>query len=323
MKKVLITGATGFVGSSVVSALFRKNYKVEIIARETSRLDHLPAEISVHRCSLLEPYKIAEKLADIDYFVHIAGLTKARRKEDFYKINGEAVKIWLDALLRYSTKLKKFVLISSQAAARPSDIPITEDDEPAPLTDYGKSKLLGEKYAREFFKKIPITIIRPPAVYGPRDRDIFFYFRLASKGILPLVGNPERKFSAIYVEDLACAIILAMEHPDAVGETFFATDGEIHTWRKFSDEVGNALAGKKIRIKLPAVALWLAAAADETISFMARKPALLSFQKVKELLAPWAADGTKIQKKLGFSPKFDLKTGIRKTALWYRENRWI
>jgi len=171
--------------------------------------------------------------------------------------------------------------------------------------------------------RLPITIIRPPAVYGPRDKDIFFYFKLASKGILPLVGNPDRKFSAIYVEDLADAIVLAMEHPDSAGETFFATDGEIHTWREFAIEVGNSVGGRKFKIRLPGAALWVAAAIDETLSFILRKPALLSFQKVRELLAPWVADDSKIVKKLGFEPKFDIKSGIEKTAIWYKENGWI
>ncbi len=323
MPAVFITGATGFVGSHTVSALLAKNYRVEIIARNTSKTNFLPDGIIVHRCSLLDPSPMREKLADADFFIHIAGLTKARKKQDFYDVNAEAVKIWLETLGKSSPKLKKFVLVSSQAATRPSETPITENDAPAPLTDYGKSKLLGEKYAQQFINRLPIAIVRPPAVYGPRDKDIFFYFKLASKGFLPLVGNPDRKFSAIYVKDLADAIVLAMEHPDSAGETFFVNDGEIHTWREFATEVGNAIGGRKFKIRLPGAALWGAAAIDETLSFIVRKSALLSFQKVRELLAPWVADNSKIVKKLGFKPKFDIKSGIQETANWYRENGWI
>ena len=323
MPKVFVTGATGFVGSHVVEHLRDKGYDVQIIARNTSKMDFLPDGIALHRCSLTDPSPICNELATADYFIHIAGLTKARNKKEFYDVNAETVRIWLETLERTAPGLKRFVLVSSLAAIRPSNEPISEDAEPAPLTDYGKSKLLGEKYAQQFMKRLPITIIRPPAVYGPRDKDIFFYFKLASKKILPLVGNPERKFSAIYIEDLAEAIFLAMENRAAIGETFFVTDGEPHTWREFADEVGHAIGGRQLKIRLPCIALRIAALFDETISFILRRPALLSFQKVRELLDSWVANGSEIQRKLGFVPKYDLKAGVAKTAKWYRDNQWI
>ena len=323
MEKVLITGATGFVGSHTAELMVRRGYRVFGMVRNSSRAKFLPDGVEPVVCSLFDPDGIAEHIKDTDYFVHIAGLTKARKREDFYRVNSESTKILLEALAQNSRKLKKFVLISSQAATRPSSEPIDENIEPAPLTDYGRSKLLAEQNAKKFMDRLPITIIRPPAVFGPRDKDIFFYFKLASMGILPFVGNPDRKFSAIYVEDLASAILLAMENPKSAGETFFVTDGKIHTWRKFAEQVGNAINRKKVKVRLPAFALWIAAFFDETISFISKKPTLLSFQKVRELLAPWVADSSKIENMLGFKPKYDLKTAIEKTARWYIEHNWI
>ena len=323
MAKVFVTGATGFIGSHFVSMLLERKHNVHIIARQSSHTDFLPDGISVHRCSLLDPSPLRKHLIDADYFVHIAGLTKSRRKKDFYDINGESVRVWMNAVKENSHRLKRFVLVSSQAAVRPSKQPISENAEPAPITDYGRSKLLGEKYALEFMDYLPITIIRPPVVYGPRDKDVFFYFKLASIGFLPFVGNPKRKFSAIYVKDLAEAIMLVMEHCAAEGEIFFVSDGDVHTWRSFALKVGDAVGGRKIKIRLPGAVLWLAAAIDETASFIVRKPALLSFQKVRELLRYWAMDSSKIMDKLGFEPKYDLSRGVKETAHWYREHGWI
>jgi len=318
-----MTGATGFIGSHTAELLLKKQYSVDAIIRNEKRIEALPEGIEPIVCSLFEPNAILEKIKEVEYFIHIAGATKARKPVDFYNINAETTKKWLEAIEKHAVKMKKFVFISSQAATRPSYIPIDETIESAPLTDYGASKQKAEEYVREFIPRIPITIVRPPAVYGPRDKDIFFYFKLASFKLLPLVGKPDRPFSAIYVEDLAEAIILAMEHPESTGEIFFVTDGEIHTWRSFAEEIGKAVGGKKLKIRLPGTALWLAATIDEFISFIIRRPALLSFQKVKELLAAWVADSSKIEEKLGFKPKYDLPTGAKKTAQWYRENDWI
>jgi len=323
MENVLITGATGFIGSHTAELLLKQDYRVFGIIRDSSRAKALPDGVESVVCPLFEPDSIIDLLKNADYFVHIAGLTKALNRKDFYNVNAESTKIWLKSLSIHSTHLKKFVLISSQAATRPSSEPIDETVEPTPLTDYGKSKILAEKYAKNFMDKIPITIIRPPAVFGPRDKDIFFYFKLASKGILPLVGDPDRKFSAIYVEDLASAILLAMVNPKSAGEIFFVTDGEIHTWREFAEQVGSAIDRKKIKIHLPGISLWVAAFFDEIFSFILRKPALLSFQKIPELLSPWVADSSKIENMLGFKPKYDLKAAVAKTTKWYRDNGWI
>ncbi len=321
MKRVFVTGGTGFVGSAVVELLARRGFGVVVLARGTSRTDHLPEGVDVIRCDLLAPDTVSD-VDPPDYFVHIAGLTKARRRSDLFEVNGEAVRLWLEWCGRRAPKLERFVLVSSLAAVRPSDKPIGEDTLPAPLSDYGKSKLLGERYANEFADRLPVTVIRPPAVYGPRDRDIFFYFRLASMGFVPVVGDPKRRFSIVYVEDLAEAVVLSMEHPSAVGETYFVTDGAVHTWGEFARVVSRAFGGRPI-IRLPALALWGAAVLDEAWSLVAQRAPLLSFQKVRELLSPWVADSSKISRQLGFSPRFDLEAGVSKTVQWYREHGWI
>ncbi len=310
---------------SHAAELFRdRGFEVIGLVRAPSRIEALPEGVKPLVGSLFAPDEYADILREVDYFVHIAGLTKARRKEDFYRVNAESVKILLGAIEKYAGEnFKRFFLLASQAGTRPSREPLPEDAEPAPLTDYGKSKMLGEQYARQFMDRVPISIVRAPAVYGPRDKDIYFYFRLAAMGFLPLVGNPHRRVSLIYVKDLAEAIFLATTHPAAVGETFFATDGKPHTWLEFAREIDRAIPGKKIKIRLPGWIMWIAAFFDVASSFVLGKAPLLYFKRVRELLGEWVADDSKIRRKLGYREKYDLRRGVEETARWYKENGWI
>jgi len=324
MAKVLITGATGFVGSHTAELFRDEGFEVIALVRNQSRAKALPEGVKPLVGSLFEPEKYAETLAEIDYLVHIAGLTKARRKQDFYRVNAEGTKSLLEGALQYGGEnFVRFFYLGSQAGARPSRELIDETVPPAPLTDYGISKMLGEKYARQYMDRLPVSVVRAPAVYGPRDKDIYFYFRLAAKGFLPLVGNPDRRVSLIYVKDLARAIFLATTHPAAVGEIFFATDGKPHTWREFAEEIDRAIPGRKIRVRLPGWIMWVAAFFDVTTSFVLGKAPLLYFKRVRELLGEWVADSTKIEKTLGFVPQYDLARGVSETAEWYRQHGWI
>lgn len=324
MAKVLITGATGFVGSHTAEYFRNMGHEVIALVRNETRISALPEGVRPVVGSLFRPEEYAPLLGEIDYFVHIAGLTKARRKEDFYRVNAESVRILLAAVEKFAgSGFKRFFLLASQAGTRPSEKPLPEDAEPAPLTHYGKSKMLGEQYARQFMDRLPISIIRAPAVYGPRDRDIYFYFRLAAMGFLPLVGDPDRKVSLIYVKDLARAIYLVTTDPRSEGEVFFVTDGTPHTWREFAEHIDRAIPRKKIKIRLPGWIMYVAALVDVSTSFLLRKAPLLYFARVGELLGNWVADDTRIRQKLGFKEEYPLERGVPETTKWYREHGWI
>lgn len=322
MSNVFVTGGTGFIGSHLVEALLERGYLVSMIVRPGKKISCAHPGTRVLEGTLFDAPKFMDELKNTELLFLIAGLTKAKTSREFYEVNAESVKLWLSVAEKHCKKLKRVVLLSTQAATRPCKTPVAENVECAPLTHYGKSKLLGERYALEFSNRLPITILRAPAVYGPRDRDIYFYFRMASRGFLPIVGNPQRKFSAIFVNDLVEAIIISSEHSNTAGEIFFVKGGD-HTWQEFSDAVANAVGRKALRVNLPGFVLWFAAAVQETASLLTRKPALLSFEKVRELLEWWVIDDSKFRRLTGFSPRFSLEEAVKLTADWYRQNGWI
>lgn len=322
MANAFLTGGTGFIGSHLVEALIESGYNVSMLVRPSRDIPCVPSNVRILRGTLFDAYKFGDELENMDYLFLVAGVTKARSVREFYEVNAESVKLWLSVAERHCSNLKRVVLLSSQAAAKPSRIPIKEDDDCAPLTHYGKSKLLGEKYALEFIGRLPITILRPVAVYGPRDRDFFVYFRIVSKGFLPIVGSSERKFSAIFVKDLVDAMIISAVDPNTVNDIFFVKGGD-YTLQEFSDAVANAVGKKAVKVKVPGITLWFASFIQEMSALFTRKPPLLSFQKTKELLNWWVADDNKFRRITSFMPKYSLEEGTKITADWYKKNGWI
>ncbi len=320
---VFATGTCGFIGSHIVDNLIDRGYSVGALARGCSDTQFLSTKAKPYKFDTFNPDEVASELTDIDYFIHIAGLTKSVRSKDYYTINSELVNIWLKACHKYCKKLKKFVLISSIAALGPSDKPLTENTTPNPTTEYGKSKLLGEKYAEKFMDRMPITIIRPPAVYGPRDKDFLSYFKLASRGFLPIAGNPKCQVSFIHAFDLANGIILAMESDKSTCETFLISDGTIQTRESFAQKLSENFDRKSFTFRIPISILRSIAASNELISKITHKAPLLSFAKARDLINPWPVDSSKITNILGFKPRYNLDTGLADTARWYRSIGWL
>ncbi len=322
MAVVFVTGGTGFVGSHVVEALVEVGYETHVIARDSSRIDGLPNGVVIHRCPLHSPDTMATELGAADHFVHVAGLT-AGSPADMRSINGDMVGVWMDALVRHAPHLQRFVLISSLAAARPSIAPLCEDAPSAPVSAYGHSKRRGEVEALTRADRLPVTILRPPAIYGPRDRDIFLYFRFAARGFLPMIGDPSRPFSALYARDLARAVCIAMQQRASSGRTYFVTDGQPHTWEAFGRAVAEAVGRKARMLPLPAWVLKAVAGVADGAAWATRRSFILSRDKARELLQPWVADGSAFVHDTGFVPEYDLDRGVAAATAWYRENGWI
>ena len=185
--KVLITGANGFIGSHLVEYLSRHDYEISCLIRKTSNLQWLEkSSVEFITGEITDKTSLVHAVTEKDYIFHLASLTKAISPVDYYRVNTEGAKNLLQACAMHNPALKRFVLVSSQAAAgpSPSEKAIDETFPPHPITDYGKSKWEAEKIAREYMEKIPITIIRPPAVYGPRDRDVYVQFKMVKGGWL-------------------------------------------------------------------------------------------------------------------------------------------
>lgn len=325
--RALVTGATGFVGSHLAEALVAAGYEVSCLVRPTSDLKWLRGlEIKLLPGSVTDEPSLAAAVREQDCIFHVAGLTKARRVAEFFEVNAKGTHNVLSACKQQNPTVRRVVYVSSQAAAGPSPdgTPLTENSPCRPVSLYGKSKYEGERAVAQYAADLPATIVRPSAVYGPRDRDIFFVFQLANRGILPVIGSRDMRVNLIHVKDLVRAIMLAAESDKAVGQTYFATDPAPYRWTETGTLVAAALGKKCLRIRIPIFAISLVAAAARVVSVFQYSPPLLSPDKVRELKQRyWVCSTVKISSTLGFAPQYSLAEGLSETARWYRDNHWL
>ena len=323
----LVTGATGFIGSHLVELLLKQKYAVRVLLRKTSDtawLTGLPVEFVYG--DLFDTDALARAVTGVDYVFHSAGVTKAKTPEEYYRGNSDGVKNMLEAVTRHNSGLKRFVQISSQTAAGPSpaDAPVTEETPPRPITTYGKSKLKAEQICAEFMGKIPITILRPPAVYGPRDKDVFEFFNTMSKGLQPMVGMKEKFVSLIHVGDLVRGFALAAESDRAAGETYFISSARVYGWKEVGEVTREALGKRALRIKVPEAGVYAIAAVSEFIGLFSKKPVLINFEKARDMVQDcWTCDSSKAQRDFGYVQEISLEDGIRTTVEWYRAKGWL
>jgi len=325
--KTLVTGATGFIGSHLVERLVVEGHDVRCLVRSTSDvrwLKNLPVEITVG--DFFNPDSLREVLQDVRVVHHVAGVTKAQRKQEYWRGNSEVTRRLLGATLKFARSVDRFVHISTQAAVGPSynGTPVNELTAPHPIDVYGKSKKEAEDACLEFSDKLPITIIRPGAVYGPRDHDTFAFFRWIERGILPIIGSEKKKLALIFARDLVDGILLATKNPGAVGQIYFLANEECPTWGELFSVAGQITGKKLVRWRIPNFSIYLVAAAAEPLGFLMGKPALFSFEKAKELAqASWSCDVGKAKRELGYEAKTPIVDGMKETIEWYRREGWL
>lgn len=323
----LVTGGSGLVGSHLVERLLTLGVRVRCIVRATSSLRWLPAsKIELTKADLATGEGLAEALSGVDAVFHVAGVTKAISPEEYYRGNLLGTENLLRACEERGGELPRFIHVSSLAAIGPSVSarPISEDAEPHPLTHYGRSKLAAEKAVRGSRLGRTAVIVRPPAVYGPRDTDVFQILRAASRGWLMRIGREESYASLIYVKDLAEALIAAAACDAARGHTFFVADPKPVSWTEFA-AIAARLSGKRLRtVFVPA---WLASCiglAGEIQSRMTRKPGIVSREKIKEARCRyWVCNTARAQNELSYVPRHSVEQGVTETLAWYKEAGWI
>lgn len=327
--KVLITGATGFVGSHVVDVLLERGHDVFYIARSTSNMRWLDGK-KVTRVdgSLFDVDSLKDAVTGMDALIHVAGLTAARNEAEFRKGNLDATQNLIDAVRAYNPGLKSFVHTSSLTVCGPApslERPTTEDQtDLRPLTAYGRTKKLAEDAVRQAMD-IPWTIVRPPAVYGPRDAAILSFFQAVHKGLATLIGFGDSRVSLVHARDLARGIVMAMEQPVAIHQTYFITSDEFYSWPQIVDVTKTAM-GKSfvLPVRLPhSLVLGIAG----TVGFFGKlsgKPPVLDYEKGLDLIQPyWICSSEKASRDLGYRQEVSLKDGIRGTVQWYREHKWL
>lgn len=326
MKKAFVTGATGFIGSHLVEALLSKQYKIKCLVRKSANLrwiKDLPIEIVYG--DLFNKDVLTEATKDVDYIFHIAGVIASRTKEGYYYGNVETTKNLLEVASK-NLNLKRFVFAGSLTAVGPTanKIPPDEQSPCNPITNYGRSKLEAEKEVLKFKDKIPVTVLRLPAVYGPRDTATLDFFKTVSKGVIPLVGYKSKYISILYVSDVVKALIDAAECDMAIGEVFLIGSEKFYTWEEIGMAIEKYTKHRTIKVRFPEFFVVIAAAFNNFLDIFRKKPSVFNIEKSKDMIADaWIADITKAKNHLNFRQDVDLEEGIRRTFEWYHKEGWI
>lgn len=326
--RVLVTGATGFLGSHIAEQLVRDGHDVRVLVRKTSDrrfLAGFPHEEAVG--DVTDAASLPPTVAGVDAVVHAAGLVKARSAAEFDAVNARGTANLLRALDEAAPGLHRLLYVSTLAAHGPSDDgrPRPLDAPPHPITAYGRSKLKGEDLVRAWGGGTRAVIIRPPVVYGPRDPQLLPFFQLARWRLAPLLAGGRNRISVVYVEDAARAIAqAATAEADVASKTYCLDDGNAYSWREMLAAVEEALGRRAFRLSSPRWAFGAAALASELYGSIRGRAVSLTREKVLEMSQPfWVCSHEALRRDLGWSPQVDLRQGARLTAAWYREQGWL
>jgi nucleoside-diphosphate-sugar epimerase len=329
--KVLLTGASGFVGSHVLDSLRERGISTVLLLRPTSSRHFIEphtssssasASFEIRDGSVLDPGSLRKAMNGITQIIHCAGATTAVHNRDFYQTNHLGTRNLIEAVNNSGKEVQRFVHISSLAAAGPSPAshPLKEDAPPRPVSEYGKSKLAAEMEVREHCAA-PYVILRPSAVYGPRDTGFLPLFKAIKKHLKP-AGT--QGLSLVFVSDLANAIVNCLLHPAADRKTYFVASPEIVTARGMGETIAAQMNVWALPLPLPAAVLWPICAAQEIRARLTHKPTMLNRQKFAELRAPgWVCDASLLKRETGLECPTTMEDGISRTLRWYNENRWL
>jgi len=320
-----VTGGTGFIGSHLTDALIKhpdyKDVKCLVRSREKwlKGKDFIKVEGDLNSIQSMD-----KALNDVDVIFHIAAIVKAPTQAEFNHANVQAT----ENLLRLAIKnnIKKMVILSSLAAAGPSNgTPLTEEDPMNPMSMYGKSKKRMEEMIHEVAPDdMSITILRPPAVYGPREDQIYTLFKMMKYGIAPIVGDGNHpQLSIVYVKDVVQAILKSADQTEPGIHTYFIDGEKIANWNMIRDIVTTVLNKKNVPVKLnPSWVKKIAGAVETTASFFGLYP-VINREKANEMILEWTCTHDKAKRELDYKPEYSLEEGISRTLRWYKKHGWL
>lgn len=322
--KAFVTGGTGFIGSHLVDRLLKnQNDQIHCLVRAQDKWLHDKDIIKV-KGTLQDLPALQKGMEKADVVFHVAGLVKAPDQQSFDRVNVEAT----ENILRLAMKLKvpKLVILSSLAACGPSfKRPLTEEDQLMPITMYGESKKrMEEMVAKIADESISVSLVRPPAVYGPREDQIFSVFQMASWGVFPIIGDGKsNRISLIHVSDLVEGILSAASEKKSGVETYFISSEETYTWNEILKATENIFGKKLFSLKLkPRFVETAGNIAEKAASLFGRYP-VINRDKAKELGMQWTCSTEKAKSRLGYRQRIELSKGISETVQWYQRHHWL
>jgi len=330
MRNILITGASGFVGSHLAEQLHSEGNQLFALVRKSTNKNHLQQlGVNFLEAELTNPSALQDALQSLqnqdiqlDFVIHCAAITKGKNLEDFMLNNCEGTSYLLDALQKFQPQLQKFIFISSLAASGPTEFgKVIQLEDTTPITDYGRSKLAAEALVKK--SPFPYVTLRPTAVYGPREKDIFTLFTMVNKRILPLIGRQQQQLTFIYVKDLVQLIVNSLES-EKMNQTYFVSDGKIYGKEVLGRLIKKQLQKKVFEFTIPLGILKSIAYISQTVNGWRNKLSPLNLEKYQELKAQsWVCEVENTFEGLQYSPQYDLEKGVAETTKWYQQEGWI
>jgi dihydroflavonol-4-reductase len=321
--KALVTGATGFVGSHLVEALRLAGVEVTALARSPEKAAGLAVQgIRGVSGDLHDQAGLEQAVRDQDVIYHVAGVVAARGEAEFLAANRDGTRNVLAAAERGGKP--RFVLVSSLAAGGPAakGAPLTGSEPPRPVTAYGRSKLAAERLVQA--STLPWSIVRPPIVYGPRDKEVLKVFRMARLGVAPVFGDGAQELSAVHAADLAGALMAVANSSTTIGRTYNACHPEVFTSTEFGRAIGAAMGRSVGTLRIPAVLGRALLSMTETTARLTGQTTILTIDKANEFFQPaWTGDPTPLTRDCEWRARYDLRNGLADTYQWYRKAGWL